>query len=128
MDAGIAFGAPGYTLSLASGIASPLDYETRLVDAQAATDEPPAPYRLSDALLALHARHGAAGTSVLRSFGRTTASPFATLRAPGFAVVDAGLVLQPDPNTSAALTFAEAASLASRHNSLRAVPAFQAIA
>jgi hypothetical protein len=128
MDAGVAFGAPGYAMSLASGVASPLDYETRLVDAQAAVDEPPPPYRLSDALLALHARHGAAARSVLRSIARTSTTPFATLRAPGFAVVDAALVARPDPSASASLSFVEAASLASRNSQLRAVPAFQALA
>ena len=61
---------------LASGVASPLDYETRLVDAQAARDDPPPPYRLNDALLALHAQHGAAGRSVLRRIGQTTATPY----------------------------------------------------
>ena len=123
MDAGVAFDAPGAAFDLAGAVASPLDYETRLVDAEAAADEAPPPYRLSDALLSLHALHGAAARSVLRV--PSPQPPFALLHAPRFAVVDANLQPVPDAPTA---SFAEAAALASRRIELRAVPAFQAVA
>jgi hypothetical protein len=128
MDAGVAFGALGSTFDLGAATASPLDYETKIVDAEAAPDEEPPPYRLSDALLALHARHGAAGRSVLRTIAPVPATPFAALHAPGFAVVDAALQRTASPAPAAAqLSFAEASAFASRRTELRAVPAFEAI-
>lgn len=124
MAAGIAFGATDASFDLASAVASPLDYETRLVDAEAAVDEAPPPYRLSEALLAVHALHGAAARSVLRVPPRTAA--FSVLREPGFAVVDAALQQQAEGG-SAGASFAEAAALAARRVGLRAIPAFQAV-
>ena len=114
------------SLNLASGIASPLDYRTTLVDAEAAHDDPVPPYRLSDALMSLHAQHGAAGRCVLRNIAKAPAQPFARLSAAGFAVVDAALTRQPIAQAAASLTFAEAASLASLKTGLRSIPAFQA--
>jgi hypothetical protein len=125
MDAGVAFGAPGCTFDLASAIASPLDYETALVDAQAARDDPAPPYRLDDALLSLHARHGAAGRSALRRFGADAPTPYAVLRNEGYAVVDAVLAAPESQATAGSLTFAEATAVAARRSGLRAVPAFQ---
>ncbi len=123
MDAGVAFGAPDYAFELASGLASPLDYETVIVDAQAAPDEVPPPYRLSDVLLDLHASVGAAGRSALRSVAASRPTPFATLNSPGFAVIDDAL--KPIPQ-STGLSFAEAAAIASTAATrLRTVPAFE---
>ncbi len=126
MDAGVRFGAPDYAFELASGLASPLDYETVIVDAQAAPDEVPPPYRLSDVLLDLHASVGAAGRSALRSVAASRPTPFATLNSPGFAVIDDAL--KPIPQ-STGLSFAEAAAIASTAATrLRTVPAFEAAA
>jgi hypothetical protein len=124
MDAGVSFGAPDYAFDLGSGLASPLDYETRIVDQEAAPDEAPPPYRLTDILLDLHVSVGAAGRSLLRSAAPAPVSaPFAALRAPGFAVVNDALALMPQ---SAGLSFAEAAAMASAGGArLRAVPAFE---
>jgi hypothetical protein len=122
MDAGAVFSAPDYAFDLASGLASPLDYETVIVDAEAAPDEAPPPYRLTDVLLDLHVSVGAAGRSVLRSAAPSPA-PFAALRAPGFAVVNDALTLIPQ---SSGLSFAEAAAIANAGARLRAVPAFEA--
>jgi hypothetical protein len=126
MDAGIAFGAAGYAFDLGSAIASPLDYETIVVDAQAAPDEPPPPYRLDENLLALHALQGAAGRSVLRSLAPVVTSPFAALHAPGFAVVDQTLTAQ--PQAARTLSFAEARAAAAQRSGWLAVPVFQAVA
>ena len=128
MDAGVAFGALGSTFDLGSAVASPLDYETKIIDDEAAPDEAPPPYRLSDALLALHARHGAAGRSVLRAIAPAPATPFAALRAAGFAVVDQALQRADTAAPAAAqLSFAEASAFAARRTELRAVPAFEAV-
>ena len=124
MDAGVAFGAPDYAFELASGLASPLDYETVIVDAQAAPNETPPPYRLTDVLLELHVSAGAAGRSVLRSAAAPVPTPFATLRAPAFAVIDETLAALPQ---SSGLSFAEAQAIASTATTrLRTVPAFEA--
>ncbi|HJV95570.1 MAG TPA: DUF6603 domain-containing protein, partial [Albitalea sp.] len=127
MDAGAVFGAPDYAFDLNSGLASPLDYETRIVDAEAAPDEAPPPYRLTDGLLDLHVSVGAAGRSILRSAAPAPVpAPFAALRAPGFAVVNDALTLIPQ---SAGLSFAEAAAMASTAGTqLRAVPVFEVAA
>jgi len=126
MDAGASFSAPDYAFDLASGLASPLDYETRIVDREAAPDELPPPYRLTDSLLDLHVSVGAAARSVLRSAAAPVPTPFAALRSPGFAVVNEALAPIPQ---SAGLSFAEAAAMASTAGArLRAVPAFEVAA
>jgi hypothetical protein len=121
MDAGIAFGSPAASFDLGQGVASALAFETRLVDAQSAPDEPQPPYTLDHGLLVLHARFGAAGRSVLRRVDEQR-TPFARLRKSGFAVIDESFAAQPGATS---LSFAEAQALARTMPARRAVPTFE---
>lgn len=125
MPAGLAFGAPLASFDLAAAVGSPLDYETKLIDAQAAPDEPPPKYRLSDLLMAHHARHGAAGRSALTDGASVTATPFVALRVPGYAVADAELLRIDTSRADIELSHVEAVALAAGHRGRRAVPVFQ---
>lgn len=122
MDAGIVFGSPAASLDLGHGIASALEFETKVVDAQAAPDEPP-PYTLDHDLMVLHARFGAAGRSVLRRIAERP-TPFARLRRGGFAVIDEDLAAQPGANN---LSFAEARAIARALPARRSVPTFELV-
>jgi len=113
MQAGLRIGASKFAFALAQGVASPLEYETRIVDRNAAVPTPPmtTTYVLSRALLEMHAMHGAAGRSPLRrEERRATVQPFAKVEALRFAAVTDDLALLPDAKRD--VTFSEALSSA----------------
>ncbi len=122
MDAGYVLGLPLTAFDLGVCKSTRLEYETIIVDRQG--HGAPAPrYLPSNESLALHARFGAAGRSVLRDVPRS-AQPFAALRKPGFAVV--GENLRRLDGTD--LSFAEAQRRArSAPVRARAVPAFEVV-
>lgn len=125
MQAGLRVGSPQYTFNHAQRIESPLEYETRTIDRKAAT-APPSPtrdYRLSEALLELHARYGAAGRSPLRRERRVAATPFAKVEAARFTAVDANLARLADARPD--LTFAEALATAVSKRSRMVVREFE---
>jgi hypothetical protein len=108
MPAGMRTGSPEFALGFAQRAESALEYETRVVDRKAAT-APPAPqvdYRLSDVLLRLHARHGAAGRSPLRRERVAPSRPFAKIEPVRWTAVGGDLALPPDARRE--VTFAEA--------------------
>ena len=109
MQAGLRIGSSEFAFALAQGVASPLDYETRIVDRKAAVPPPPVktPYILSRTLLEMHAMHGAAGRSPLRrEERRATVEPFAKVEPLRFAAVSDDLT--PLPNAPRDVTFSEA--------------------
>ena len=113
MQAGLRIGSPAFAFNLGQGVASPLEYETRIVDRKAAVPPPPVgpKYVLTRARLELHAQNGAAGRSPLRREERRIAvRPFATVEPLRFAAVADDLALLPDANAD--VTFAEALSSA----------------
>ncbi len=108
MQAGLRIGSSQFAFGFSERIESPLEYETRIIDRKAAVP-PPAPtrdYRLSEALLQIHARHGAAGRSKLRSARPATAKPFARIEPARWNAVDEDLA--PLPNAKRDVTFVEA--------------------
>jgi hypothetical protein len=108
MPAGMRIGSPELAFGFAQRAESALEYETRVVDRKAAT-APPAPqvdYRLSEVLLRLHARHGAAGRSPLRRERVAPSRPFARIEPVRWTAVDGDLALPPDARRE--VTFAEA--------------------
>ena len=113
MQAGLRIGSSQFAFAIGQGVASPLDYETRVVDRNAAVPPPPpkVDYVLSRALLEMHAMHGAAGRSPLRREERRAAvQPFAKVEPLRFAAVTEGLALLPDAKRD--VTFSEALSSA----------------
>ena len=108
MQAGLRIGSTQPAFAIAQGVESPLEYETRIVDRKAAVAPPPPArdYRLSEALLALHARHGAAGRSVLRRERPAPVEPFARLEPARFAAVGEDLARLPE--AAPASSFVEA--------------------
>ncbi len=112
MQAGLRIGSTQYAFAHAQRIESPLEYETRTIDRKAAVAPPPPTrdYRLSESLLELHARHGAAGRSVLRRERRALVQPFARMQPVRFAAV--GIDLAPVPDAAPDVTFAEALATA----------------
>ena len=120
MQAGMRIGSSAFAFALAQGVASPLEYETRIVDRKAAVPTPPmkTPYILSRALLEMHAMHGAAGRSPLRREERRAAvQPFAKVAPLRFAAVSDDLALLPDAQRD--VTFSEAlASAALKRRSM----------
>src|SRR3954468_382158 len=119
MQAGLRIGTSEFAFSVGQSVASPLSYETRTIDRKAAVPTPPltTPYVLSRALLEMHAMHGAAGRSSLRSEERrANVQPFAKVEPLRFAAVTDGLALLPDAKRD--VTFSEALSSAAlkRHS------------
>jgi hypothetical protein len=113
MQAGLRIGSSLFAFPINQCIASPLDYETRIVDRNAAVPPPPpkVDYVLSRALLEMHAMHGAAGRSPLRrEERRATFQPFARVEPLRFAAVSEDLALLPDAKRD--VTFSEALSSA----------------
>jgi hypothetical protein len=113
MQAGLRIGSSQFAFPINQCIASPLDYETRIVDRNAAVPPPPpkVDYVLSRALLEMHAMHGAAGRSPLRrEERRATFQPFARVEPLRFAAVSEDLALLPDAKRD--VTFSEALSSA----------------
>jgi hypothetical protein len=108
MQAGLRVGSTAFALDFARRVESPLAYETRVIDRKAATPPPPPTrdYRLSEALLELHALHGAAGRSALRRERRAPAMPFAKVEAARWSAVAADLA--PLSGVARDVTFAEA--------------------
>ncbi|MGH8718979.1 MAG: DUF6603 domain-containing protein [Burkholderiales bacterium] len=108
MQAGLRIGASDIALGFAESVASPLDYETRIVDRSAGTP-PPAPardYRLSMELLGMMALHGAAGRSSLRRDQPSVPAPFTEIQPPRWSVATDNLALLPDMKRGG--TFVEA--------------------
>ncbi len=109
MQAGLRIGSSQFAFAIGQCVASPLDYETRIVDRNAAVPPPPpkVDYVLSRALLEMHAMHGAAGRSPLRrEERRATVQPFAKVEPLRFAAVTDDLALLPDAKRD--VTFSEA--------------------
>jgi hypothetical protein len=110
MQAGLRIGSSEFAFNLSQGVASPLEYETRIVDPKAAVPTPPK-YVLTRDRLEMHAVHGAAGRSPLRREERRTAvQPFAKIEPLRFAAVSEALALLPGAKRD--VTFAEALSSA----------------
>lgn len=120
MQAGLRIGSPGFAFgflqrvgppsqSLSISTASPFAYETRVIDRKAAVPPPPPTftYRLSEALLEMHAQHGAAGRSALRRAQPPPAAPLVTIRPARWSAVSDQLA--PLPGVKRDVTFAEAA-------------------
>jgi hypothetical protein len=105
MQAGLRIGASDFAFGFSERVASPLDYETRVIDRLAAAPPPPPSldYRLSMVLLTMHSLHGAAGRSALRR--DRPAAPFATIEPPRWSAVTDDLAPLPDKRD---LTFVEA--------------------
>jgi hypothetical protein len=113
MQAGLRIGSSAFTLNLSQGVASPLEYETRIVDRNAAVPPPPVgpKYVLIRERLEMHAMDGAAGRSPLRLEERRLAvQPFAKVESLRFAAVTDALALLPDAKPD--VTFSEALSSA----------------
>lgn len=113
MQAGLRIGSDEFAFGFSQRSESPLAYETRIVDRKAAVP-PPAPkidYRLSEALLQMHARHGAAGRSALRRERTAPVTPLAKIEPAHWTAVSDDLALLPD--TKRDVTFVEALSNAS---------------
>jgi hypothetical protein len=113
MQAGLRIGSSQFAFAIGQCVASPLDYETRIVDRNAAVPPPPpkVDYVLSRALLEMHAMHGAAGRSPLRREERSaTVRPFAKVEPLRFAAVTDDLALLSDAKRD--VTFSEALSSA----------------
>jgi hypothetical protein len=113
MQAGLRIGSSAFALKLSQGIASPLEYETRIVDRKAAVPPPPVgpKYVLIRERLEMHAMDGAAGRSPLRREERRAAvQPFAKVEPLRFAAVTDALALLPNAKLDA--TFSEALSSA----------------
>jgi hypothetical protein len=113
MQAGLRIGSSQFAFAVGQCVASPLDYETRVVDRNAAVPPPPpkVDYVLSRALLEMHAMYGAAGRSPLRrEERRATVQPFAKVEPLRFAAVSDALALLPDAKRD--VTFSEALSSA----------------
>jgi hypothetical protein len=108
MQAGLRIGSPEFALGFSERVESPLDYETRIIDRKAAVPPPPPTrdYRLSEALLSMHAWHGAAGRSALRRDHRGRATPFATIQPARWTAVADSLAPLPDGKRN--VTFVEA--------------------
>jgi len=125
LPAGVQIGASQYALGFTQRIGSPLEYETRIIDRTAATP-PPAPvrdYRLSEALLQVHALHGAAGRSTLRKADAPPAASFARVEAVRWSAVDEDLQRLPEAAREA--SFAEALGSASGKRQRMVVRAFE---
>ena len=113
MQAGLRIGSSAFAFKLTQGIASPLEYETRIVDRKAAVPPPPVgpKYVLIRERLEMHAMEGAAGRSPLRREERRAAvQPFAKVEPLRFAAVTDALALLPDAKPD--VTFSEALSSA----------------
>jgi hypothetical protein len=125
MQAGLRIGASDFTFALGQGVASPLDFETRLVDRRAATPTPTLPrYVLSLERLELHALQGAAGRSPLRQEERRgRPAPFARLEAARFAAVDEGLALAAGGKRET--SFAEALASTNRRRGRQVINSFE---
>jgi len=114
LPAGVQIGSSQHAFGFAQRIESPLEYETRIIDRKAATP-PPAPvrdYRLSEALLQVHALHGAAGRSPLRKADAALAPAFARVEAVRWSAV--GEDLQRLPEVAREVSFVEALGSAGR--------------
>jgi len=126
MQAGLRVGSSQFAFAIGQCVASPLDYETRVVDRNAAVP-PPSPkvdYVLSRALLEMHAMHGAAGRSPLRrEERRATVEPFAKVAPLRFAAVTEDLALLPDAKRD--VTFSEALSSAALNRRSMVVNEFE---
>jgi len=126
MQAGMRIGASEFAFAVGQSIASPLDYETRIVDRNAAVPPPPpkVDYVLSRALLEMHAMHGAAGRSSLRREERRgSIQPFAKVESPRFAAVTDDLALLPDAKRD--VSFSEALGSATLRRSSMVVNDFE---
>jgi hypothetical protein len=113
MQAGLRIGSSVFAFNVSQSVASPLEYETRIVDRKAAVPTPPlkAKYVLTRERLEMHAMHGAAGRSSLRREERRAAvQPFAKVEPLRFAAVGEDLALLPDAKRD--VTFSEALSSA----------------
>jgi hypothetical protein len=113
MQAGLRFGSSQFAFNLGQGVASPLEYETRVVDRNAAVPTPPLKtrYVLTRERLEMHAMHGAAGRSPLRREERRLAvRPFASVEPLRFTAVTEDFALLPDAERD--VTFSEALSSA----------------
>jgi hypothetical protein len=126
MQAGLRIGSPAFALNLSQGVASPLEYETRIVDRKAAVPAPPMKdrYVLTRERLEMHAMHGAAGRSPLRREERRLAfQRFARVEPLRFAAVTNELALLPDAKPD--VTFSEALSSAQLKRSSMIVNDFE---
>jgi hypothetical protein len=110
MQAGLRIGSSEFAFGFSERMESPLEYETRVIDRNAAVPPPPPTrdYRLSEVLLSMHALHGAAGRSVLRREDRILPIPFATVQPARWSAVADDLAALPDAKRD--VTFAEALS------------------
>lgn len=109
MQAGLRIGSSEFAFNLAQGVASPLEYETRVVDRNAAVPTPPMQtrYVLTRERFEMHAMHGAAGRSPLRrEERRLVVQRSARVEPLRFAAVTDGLALLPDAKPD--VTFSEA--------------------
>ena len=124
MQAGLRIGTSDFSFALGQGVASPLDFETRIVDRRAATPTPPSRYVLSLERLELHALQGAAGRSPLRQEERRgRPAPFARLEAARFAAVDEGLALAAGGKRET--SFAEALASTNRRRGGQVINSFE---
>jgi hypothetical protein len=125
MQAGLRVGSTEFALGFSERVESPLDYETRIIDHKAAVPPPPPDhdYRLSEALLSMHALHGAAGRSVLRRDHRGPVTPFARIEPARWTAVADGLT--PVPDSQRDVTFAEALGTANGHGPRMVVRNFE---
>lgn len=139
MDAGVMIGSALPMFRLDQSKASPLEYETKVIDRSLAPSSPqrittlPLRYALAGAQLEQQARHGAAGRSVLRREDplRDDRPPAVQVKIvqPTFALIDAVLVhatLQPRERSRAApQDFTAANAKAKRSRRQQVVPAFE---
>lgn len=125
MQAGMRIGTSEFAFALDQGVASPLAYETRIVDRKAAVPPPKnIRYILSRAFLEMHAMHGAAGRSPLRREERkATVQPFAKVEPLRFAAVSEDLT--PLPSAPREATFAEALGTSARQRRSMVVNEFE---
>jgi uncharacterized protein with beta-barrel porin domain len=142
----VTIGSTQAQFRLDQGMASPLEYETKIIDRSLARTSPQRittlqrRYALAGAQLEQQARHGAAGRSVLRGEDplreeRPPAAQVAIVQ-PAFAVIDAALLgsagaLQPrgapaEPR-AAAQDFMAANAKARRSRRQQVVPAFEPV-
>lgn len=141
MDAGVMIGSAQPTFRLDQSKASPLEYETKIIDRSLAPASPqrittlPVRYALAGAQLEQQARHGAAGRSVLRREDplQSDLPPAVQVKIvqPAFALIDAALVnavLQPRERAPAApQDFTAAHAKAKRSRRQQVVPAFEVV-
>jgi hypothetical protein len=113
MQAGLSIGSPQFAFGFSQRVESPLEYETRIIDRKAAVAPPPPArdYLLSEALLEMHALHGAAGRSRLRRERPAPAQPFARVDPVRWTAVGEDFALLAE--TKRQVSFVEALSSAS---------------